>query len=104
MYKIGLKDEVTSAIADFSPVALRYWNVCLHEIATDPFPRSGQYSERIVPIRGFPWHIYNYWITEETSLSSERIFIAEFLPECAPVYAVDEAGSEVEIFSLRNWI
>jgi len=47
---------------------------------------------------------YLYEITEETSVSGERmfIFVAEFFPEYSPLYVVNEAESEVDIFYLRK--
>jgi hypothetical protein len=106
MYKVGLKDEVASLVAGFDPVTLHYWNVALSAIADDPWPRSGQYSERLVPIRGFPWYTYNYWITETESISGERIFVftAEFF-DYRPVFVIDREGREVEVFSVRSrWV
>ena len=46
---------------------------------------------------------YLYEITEETSISGEQmfVFVAEFFPEHALVYVVDEEEREVVIFYLR---
>lgn len=46
---------------------------------------------------------YVYEITEETSVSGEKMFVlvAEFFPEYAPVYVVNHDESEVDIFYLR---
>jgi len=107
VYTISLSDDVASAVADFTPDTLRYWNVFLDKVAVDPFPRFAGYVEQPIPIRGFPMRTWNYYIEERTSISGERIFlfVAEFLTECTPVYSVDEDAQIVDVFSLREgWI
>ncbi|MEX2246325.1 MAG: hypothetical protein WEC75_06530 [Dehalococcoidia bacterium] len=103
MYSISLESEVARAVEGFPPTLLRYWKVFLDLIAEDPLPRFAQYSERLVPIRGFPWRTYNYEITGQESVSGERIlfFTAEFLPEYIPVYILNEQDREAHVFSLR---
>jgi hypothetical protein len=102
-YKVGPDDNVAAEVARFSAPALHYWQACLAEIAADPFPRIGRYVERVIPIRPFPMRTYLYEVTEETSISGERtfVFVAEFFPEYALVYVVDEAEREVVIIYLR---
>jgi len=102
-YKVVLDSEVAAEVATFSARTLHYWNACLAEIAADPFPRFGLYVERVIPIAPFPMRTYLYEITEETSISEEKmlVFVAEFFPEYSPVYVVDEAEDEVVIFYLR---
>jgi hypothetical protein len=55
-----LDDEVTAVVARFDARDARYWNISLSEIAADPFPRWGQYTERPIEIRGFPSITHNY--------------------------------------------
>jgi hypothetical protein len=94
---------VAAEVARFSASTLRYWNACLLEIANDPFPRVGLYVERVIPLPPFPMRTYLYEITEETSISGEEmfVFVAEFFPEYALVYVVNEDDREVVIFYLR---
>jgi hypothetical protein len=96
--------NVTSEVATFSEVALRYWMVCVAEIAVDPYPRFGSYVESIVPIRGFPLRTYLYEITREVSVSGEEmyVFTAEFFPEYLPLYVIDEGRLIVRIIYLRE--
>jgi hypothetical protein len=74
-YRIVLSDDVTATVAQLDGSDARYWNVSLALIASDPFERFGQYSERVIAIKGFPLRTYNYWITQQASPSGERIFI-----------------------------
>ena len=103
-YKVVLSDDVAAEAARFSDEALRYWNVCLSEIASNPLPRSAFYVERIVPILNFPMRTYLYEITEETSISGEQmlVFVAEFFPEHSIVYVMDEDAREVRVIYLRQ--
>jgi hypothetical protein len=103
-YKVGPDNEVAAEVAGFSDRTLQYWKVCLAEIATDPYPRIGYYVERIIPIPPLPMRTFLYWINEETSVSGETLFVfsAEFFPEYALVYAVDEDAGEATIFYLRS--
>jgi hypothetical protein len=96
-------DKVAAEVAQFSGATLRHWKACLVEIAIDPFPRFGLYVERVLPIPPLPMRTYVYEITEETSVSGEKMFVlvAEFFPEYAPVYVVNHDESEVDIFYLR---
>lgn len=98
-YTVGLNNRVKPIVARFSATVLGYWNAALGEIADDPTPRVGTWAERLVPIRGWPWKTYTYWITEETTRSNENafVFIAEFLPHICPVFLVNESAREIEI-------
>ena len=97
-------DKVAAEVSQFSGATLRHWIACLAEIALDPFPRFGLYVERVLPLPPLPMRTYVYEITEETSVSGERMFVlvAEFFPEFAPVYVVNQDDSQVEIFYLRT--
>lgn len=101
-YRVDTR-KVAAEVARFSGATLRHWNACLAEIAVDPFPRFGLYVERVLPVRPFPMRTYIYEITEETSVSGEKmfVFVAEFFPEYALVYVVDNDAAEAEIIFLR---
>ena len=94
--------SLDAEIGGFSVWTLHYWNVSLAQIATDPFPRDGTYVEPTDPVTKTPSRTWLFEITEETSISGERIyvFIAEFFPEYAIVYSVH--GNEVVVFYLRR--
>ncbi len=59
--------RVAAEVASFSDWMLEAWNMCLGEIAANPYPRPGFYVEREVPIPGFPMRTWLYEITQETS-------------------------------------
>jgi hypothetical protein len=106
MYKIGLKDDVITLVARFDPATLKYWNVSLNLIATDPLPRHGSYAEQIFPFPGVTWRTYNYWITQLQTDKGETIysFTAEYF-DYRPVYIIDLEGQEVEIFAAPpKWV
>jgi hypothetical protein len=107
-YRITVRRSVAAAVERFDAATRRYWDVCLQEIALNPMPRYGAYVERDAPIRGFPSRTYNYEIYEEVSIAGEvlYVFVAEFFPHYLPIYAIDEANREVELFYLRNnpWV
>jgi hypothetical protein len=96
--------RVASEVARFSESQRAAWETCLAEIALDPFPRYGFYVDRAIPIPGFTFRTWLYDITEETSVSGEvvNVFNAEFFPDYAPVYIVDEAVNEVLLLFLRE--
>ncbi len=101
-YRVN-SDRVAADVAKFSDAALRYWTVCLAEIAADPSPRSGYYVERVLPVRPMLMRTFLFWITEEVSVSGEHFFAftSEFLAEYVPLYVVNEGEKEVAIFYLR---
>lgn len=103
MYRVTVTSDVAAEVAAFTSATQRYWSVFLEEIAADPHPRYGQWVEQVIPIRGFPMRTHIFSITEDTSISGERIFLfaAEYLPECTPVYVIDEEAKVVEVFTLR---
>ncbi len=80
------------------------WAKCLGEIAANPYPRFGYYVDRPVDIPGIPMRTWLYEITQETSISGEilLVFTAEFFPEYAPVYVVNEEARAVAILVLRE--
>ena len=103
-FRIILEPSVQRDVDRFADDTFRYWNISLAEIASNPFPRSAFYVEQQIPIRGFPARTWLYDITEETTISGERIFVyvVEFFPEHAVVYLVDEAAREVLVIYLRE--
>jgi hypothetical protein len=104
VHKLTLAAEVVQLIPEFDAQTLWYWSVSLSEIAGNPYPRFGEYSEQLTP--GLPAYTYNYWITEREYASGERVytFTAEYF-DYRLVYAIDPAGEEVEIFAVRaRWV
>ena len=102
-YTVRPDANVSVEVSRFPDRVLHYWNLCLAEIAADPFPRFGLLVERVLPIPAFRMRTFVYAITEETSVSHERVFVfsAEFFSEYALLYAINEEKREAMIFYLR---
>ncbi len=96
--------RVAAEVAGFTDRTLAGWNACLGEIAADPHPRLGYYVDRAIPLAGITMRTWLYEITKETSVSDEilLVFTAEFFPEYAPVYVVNEEAHAVAIIFLRE--
>ena len=97
-------DSIAPEIRRFTPDIEHWWNVCIAEIALNPFPRSGAYIERIAPIRGLPMRTYLYDIVEDARVSGEIVhaFTAEFFPWYIVVYVLYEDDHEVDVIFLRE--
>lgn len=97
--------RVDAEVEQFSDRLQRSWNACIAQIAADPHPRFGTHVDRVIPIVGFPMRTWVYEIVEETNrLSGEIVFVftADFFPEYAPVYAIDEGSRTVIMLFLRD--
>ena len=96
--------RVAAEVKRFTDAMLKAWTTCLGEIAANPYPRSAYYVDRPIDIAGIPMRTWLYEITQETSVSGEIIlvFTAEFFPEYAPVYVVNEEARVVAIIFLRE--
>jgi len=101
-YRVSLDPNVAAEVAAFPADTLRYWNASLSEIAVDPFPRFGLYTERVSSLPRSPMRTLLYEITREVSISGEEmfVFVAEFFAEYSIIYTVH--GDEVLIFYLRQ--
>ncbi len=95
---------VAAEVAQFSDRTFTAWEACLKEIVSDPYPRLGYYVDQAVAIRGVTMRTWLYEITADTSISGDRllVFTAEFFPEYAPVYTVNEDAQEIVMIYLRE--
>jgi hypothetical protein len=114
-YEIALDDSVAAQVSGFSAPTRHYWNVCLAQIRSDPFPRRGSYVERVIAIAPSPLRVRYFEITEETSISGEKMFVlvADFFPGRSLVYVLhkyadyeaqaEACGGEARIFYVRPY-
>ena len=102
-YKVDAA-SVADDVGRFSDRVLKAWVACLAEIEADPYPHFGFYVDRAIPILGFPMRTWIYDIAQETSISGESVYVftAEFFPEYATVYVIDEGTKEIVVLFLRE--
>lgn len=73
-YRIN-EEAVADEVHRFTAPSRYYWNRAIREIARDPFPRAGHFTERVIPIAPEPTRRVDYTIHAETSVSGETFYV-----------------------------
>ena len=95
---------VSRELKELPMVARPYWDACVGELERNPRPRQGYFLERVSSLGNSTLKTYLYEITEEVSISGEKLYVltAEFFPFYIPVYRLNESARNVVIIYLRE--